>query len=280
MKSLLLIFVSLICLSCNYSFGFPVNTGPGEAAYLKIHPNNSMVYQNDQQKMRAIISGDDHNPPLFLIHGSPGTWGTWLHLLEDEKLQKQFQIIVVDRPGFGQSGRMVELSIDKQAEDVMAAIKFNHSGKKAIVVGYSYGGAIASKITLNYPAEVSAMLLVSGTLSAEYEKEEWYDYPAQWDILRPFLPHDFVVSVDESVALPSQLKAIEPLWAQVQIPVSVIQGLADNVVNPKTADFAEKIFVNARPLTIERVPGIDHKVPFDHSDLIIKQIWKLVEMTK
>ena len=134
-------------------------------------------------------------------------------------------------------------------------------------------------IAINFPDDISSMLLVSGTLCAQFEKVKWYNFPAQWGLIRHLLPHDFVVSSYESANLPSQLSELYPKWPTLQMPVAIIQGLADKIVNPKTADFAEKVLINASPLLIQRLPGMDHLIPFYHHDIILKKIWDLEKLT-
>ena len=95
--------------------------------------------------------GDEANPVVLLIHGftaSTYVWKTTAPLLADAGLN----VIAIDLIGFGYSEkpRWFEYSIEAQAR--MVSRFMNRIGiGRAVVVGSSYGGAVAATLALDYP---------------------------------------------------------------------------------------------------------------------------------
>jgi pimeloyl-ACP methyl ester carboxylesterase len=64
-----------------------------------------------------------------------------------------------------------------------------------------------------------------------------------------------------------------PGWHTIRVPVTVIQGEADNLVPPGNAHFAKKMLIHA-PLEIQMLPGVNHFIPWSHPYLIQKAIMR------
>jgi pimeloyl-ACP methyl ester carboxylesterase len=58
-----------------------------------------------------------------------------------------------------------------------------------------------------------------------------------------------------------------PLWADIHIPVTEIQGETDDLVPPGNADFAKLMLVNA-PVKVQMIPEMNHFIPWRRPDLI------------
>ena len=102
-------------------------------------------------------------PLLLLIHGAPGAWFGYKEFLNDSLLLAKYQIIVPDRAGYNKSGEK-ELSIAQQAILLKPLI----SGKKylkIVVLGRSYGAAIAAKLAMDNPDLVSKLVLSASARS-------------------------------------------------------------------------------------------------------------------
>lgn len=98
---------------------------------------------------------------IFLIHGynsSTYVWKTVAPMLAE----RGFEVIAVDLVGFGFSDKpsWFEYSIQSQARILIGLMDRLGLGK-VILVGSSYGGAIAASIALDYPERVEKLVLVS-----------------------------------------------------------------------------------------------------------------------
>jgi len=67
-----------------------------------------------------------------------------------------------------------------------------------------------------------------------------------------------------------------PLWANIKATTIVIQGKKDMLVDPRNADFAKKMIVNA-PVELVAVEDMNHFVPWSNPELITQAILKLLD---
>ncbi|GAB4022536.1 alpha/beta fold hydrolase [Spirosoma koreense] len=212
--------------------------------------------------------GADTLPPVLFIHGSPGAWDAFIGFFADSSLYNQAQLLAVDRPGFGKSGLgNPERSLSAQAADLAPLLRLTHSNHKPIVVGYSLGGPVAVRLTMDYPEAVGGLILVAPSIDPDLEKKEWYRPLGSVFPFRQWLPTELDVSNQEIMALKSELQRMLPLWTTIRIPVLVIQGEDDPLVPPGNAAFAKRMLTNA-PVTIQMIPNMNHFIPWRRPDLI------------
>lgn len=100
--------------------------------------------------------------PVVLIHGASGNLRDWTFDLAP-KLAERYRVIAFDRPGFGYSARVPERGWEpgvqaRHLRNAAAAL----GGEKAIVVGHSWGGALAMAWALAYPGEVRGAVTLGG----------------------------------------------------------------------------------------------------------------------
>ncbi|MDR3490829.1 MAG: alpha/beta hydrolase [Gammaproteobacteria bacterium] len=95
--------------------------------------------------------------PLVLISGLKAEHDAWFTVLD--KLAKQYQVLIFDNRGVGQTIDSGEpFSIETMADDTMELIS-KLGLKKPHVVGHSMGGAIAQDIAKKYSGEISSIAL-------------------------------------------------------------------------------------------------------------------------
>lgn len=124
------------------------------------HADNSHFVETDGIRIHFQEFGDKNDPTMLLIHGygaSVYTWKTAAPLLAE----KGFHVIALDLVGFGYSAKPAwfEYSIQSQARIISRFMNRLGIGR-AIIVGSSYGGAVASTFTLDYPERVEKLVLV------------------------------------------------------------------------------------------------------------------------
>ena len=100
--------------------------------------------------------------PLILVHGASGNLRDWTFSIAPE-LAKTHRVIAFDRPGFGYSDRDRERGWDPavQARTLYAASK-KIGVENAIVVGHSWGGALALSWAQQFPEDTGGIIPVSG----------------------------------------------------------------------------------------------------------------------
>jgi pimeloyl-ACP methyl ester carboxylesterase len=227
-----------------------------------------------ERTMAYATTGPQGAPPVVFIHGSPGDWTAWKGFLAHEDL-RDLRLIAVDRPGYGGSGRGDPLpSIQGQAAQVAAVIREVTPGRSAVVVGHSLGGPIAGQLAMDAPELVRGLVLVAPSVDPSLEETKWIQVPAQWPVIRSVIPPELDVCNREILPLKGQLRAMASGWADLELDVVVIQGLADRLVPPGNAGFLEQRLKRG---TVRRVPGLNHFVPWERPDLIRDAIRGLIE---
>lgn len=104
--------------------------------------------------------GPSRAQPLIMIHGMSGSTYDMTHSLLAE-LEDEFRIYVVDRPGFGHSPVLQHgEDLQSQARAIREAV-FALDSRKPIVLGQSYGGAVALSMALDTPEALAALVLLS-----------------------------------------------------------------------------------------------------------------------
>ncbi|HEX4955466.1 MAG TPA: alpha/beta fold hydrolase [Thermoanaerobaculia bacterium] len=221
----------------------------------------SHVVQLADRTIHFVVSGLDAGPRVLFVHGSPGSWRAFDSYLEDSLLAERARLIAMDRPGFGGSGRgRVEVSLSRQAAAAAAVLEVVGGGP-AIVVGHSYGGPVAARLAVDRPELVQALVLVAPSIDPELEELRWFNRAASSALAERLLPRDLVTSNREILPLAAELTTLAPRWGEIRVPVIVVQGLRDRLVDPANADFAERV-LTAPPLRVKRLPSVGHLIPW------------------
>jgi pimeloyl-ACP methyl ester carboxylesterase len=226
--------------------------------------------------MHYVEVGTNGVKPLVLfIHGSPGDWNAWVDYLNDTNLSARARMIAVDRPGFGGSGAgKAERSLVAQCNDIAPLLDHVSPGQRVILVGHSFGGPVACRLAMDHPDKVTDLIILAGSIDPAEEHTKWYQYPAEWWIFRWLVPRELVTVNREIRALKGGLTEMLPLWKNIHQRVTVIQGGADKLVPPENADFAQRVMTNAQPLDVIRLPGANHFLPWNKSQLVKSEIIK------
>src|SRR2546421_1233393 len=98
--------------------------------------------------------------PVFLIHGNPGSCEDWNRVYEP--LSARYRAISFDRPGHGHSDRPNhrDLTVEAQAEILCNALD-ELQVNCPILVGHSWGAALALAFALQYPRDVAGLVLLA-----------------------------------------------------------------------------------------------------------------------
>jgi pimeloyl-ACP methyl ester carboxylesterase len=227
--------------------------------------------QNDSVKLFCAVTGADTLPPLLLIHGAPGAWYGSRNMLADSGLQQHFQIIAMDRPGYHRSrfngSRKAVTSIARQSAAIHEALRLNRSGRKGIIVGSSYGGPIAAQMAIDYPDDFYHLVMLAPAIDPDKEKFWWWSKYIKGGPVKWMLPRYLRVATDEKSTHISELRKLLPEWERVNMPVTVVQGSADQIVDPANLEFARKVLAG-KQADIISLPGVGHLVRFQRPDLI------------
>jgi pimeloyl-ACP methyl ester carboxylesterase len=218
---------------------------------------------------------DSTKPLAIFVHGSPGASDNFEDNLYDSLLRTHFEMISVDRPGFGHSdfGRSMPALKDQAA--FIGSLLDSFANRKIILIGHSYGGPVIVRMAIDFPNKIDGILIVAGSVDPELEPEEWWRKPADTRIGRWLLPKVMEVSNQEIMTLKADLIEMQPLWSTIKQPVYVLQGEKDGLVPPGNADFAKANLINSSWVKIDKVKDMNHFFPFTRHESITKAILEL-----
>ncbi len=210
--------------------------------------------------------------PIIFIHGSPGDWQAWAHYLVAPQLANYGPLIAIDRPGYGGSGQgEVIPDLRAQAELIAQVIP---AGQPAILVGHSLGGPLLGWLALDHPEKVCGVVMVAGSIAPELEAPRWYNYLADTWFARLLLPTQLLWSNREILPLQKELRRLDAEWPRLTRPVVLMQGGKDDLVDPRTADYAEQRMPK-QWLRVLRVPEQGHFVLWNQPERVIEAIKSL-----
>ena len=267
------LYTLFICCCCTSCFRRFVQTDKQLKAYYANKTSQPVYYtvQNDSVQLFCATAGADTLPPLLVIHGAPGAWYGSRNLLDDSIITSRFQVISVDRPGYNKSrfkGRKKAVtSISVQATVIYEALRLNRSRKKGIVMGSSYGGPIAVKMAIDHPDAFYHVLLLAAAIDPEHEKFWWFNKYVHHGPLKWLLPRFFRTATDEKYSHVKELQKLLPLWSTLSVPVTAVQGDADQTVSPVNLSFAKKMLTGKDAVFIS-LPGVGHLIRWQRADLV------------
>lgn len=123
----------------------------------------------EERKIHVQTMGDPTNPHVVLIHGANGTTRDGGFKLAP-RLAEEFYVFLVDRPGQGYSERAIgyggALSTKGESPQLQARLLRDAvaalGAKDPIIVGHSFGGAVAMAWAAAYHAEIAGVVPVAG----------------------------------------------------------------------------------------------------------------------
>lgn len=192
---------------------------------------------------QTVGTGNCH---LVLLHG----WGlnaeVWNCIREE--LASHFTLHLVDLPGFGRSRGYGAMSLDEMAQQVLDA-----APPRAIWLGWSLGGLVASRIALNHPERVQALVTVASSpcFSA---RDAWPGIKPE--VLAGFqqqLSDDFQRTVERFLALQTMGTDTARQDARMlkstvlSLPMPEVEVLNGGLEILKTADLREPLSALALP---------------------------------
>ena len=103
---------------------------------------------------RGLLEGRE---TILFIHGAGGGQYTWSY--QKGFFEKEFNPVIIELPGHGESGGESEQEIGKYAGHVLSFMKALGL-QQVFLVGHSMGGAIVQTLALSHPEVIKGIVLV------------------------------------------------------------------------------------------------------------------------
>jgi pimeloyl-ACP methyl ester carboxylesterase len=168
---------------------------PGDVEWEKnreavFHADYSRFTEVDGVRVHYQEVGEATAVPMILIHGFAASNLVWSKVFL-ELAAAGFRVIAPDLPGYGYSDkpRNLEYTIASQAKLVFSLIR-QLGITRAVLVGSSYGAAIAATIALDHPTLVEKLVLVGAVTNnkpTRYLLMRLFSSPIIGDILSPLV---------------------------------------------------------------------------------------------
>lgn len=125
---------------------------------IKNFSEQKIILSKENTKISFRIWGQS-GPILVLLHGG---YGSWMHFLKNvEELSKNFQVIVPDMPGFGESEPLPKVpNLDEYSQTLVDALSSLTNGSNYNIIGFSFGSAIGSHMIKFAGDSVNRLTLV------------------------------------------------------------------------------------------------------------------------
>lgn len=181
-----------------------------------MHRTRMLTNLGNYQLNSILVSPVDSTiqATILFIHGaSCSLWDPYYTF--PDLCPKNVQMLFVDRPGHGQSeqGPAENIRPDAQA-DAIARLMQIRGIENAIIIGHSYGGAVAAALAVRHPARVTGLILLSPAVYPWVGGISWYNNVARLPVIGAL----FSLLVAPTVGLLSIKAAMKSVFAPNRYP--------------------------------------------------------------
>lgn len=202
---------------------------------------------------------------IVVITGAPSWAEYWAETLSE--LPQDREMIVVDRPGYAGSQPLHPVTDIRVQAEALAPVLNAARGQKVLLVGQSYGAAIASIMADQNPGKVAGLVLLSGFFGEAGPTAKWLlDVGSR---ALKVIPRDLRNAVIEVTGQRPQLGHARRALARVNVPIHIIHGDKDDFAPVHTAERLAAETVTRRPIRVVRTPGANHFLNDGPADQLI-----------
>lgn len=205
---------------------------------------------------------------IVVVTGAPSWAEYWAPAVAE--LPPEREMVVVDRPGYAASepaGHVGDIRIQAEA---LAPLLDGPRGQKILLVGQSYGAAIASVMAAQHPGKVAGLVLMSGYFGEPGPTARWLvDVGAK---MLKVLPRDLRNAVQEVMGQPAQLDHARQALARLKIPIHVIHGDQDDFAPIEIAERLAQETRTRTPIRFQPVQGANHFLNDGPTDALLAAI--------
>lgn len=249
-----------------------------EARYAKKKKPKFESYQYLNRDLHYAETGADTLPVVVFVHGAPGAWYGYIDYLDDSLMQRKYNMVSIDRPGYGKSNYGKALtSIAEQSRILkpLLELKKRYKNRKLILVGRSYGCPIVLKAAADYPELVDGIVLMAPAVDPKREKFWWFSRLANSGLMRALLPRMLNVASSEKFSHAKELKILEKDLSKVRQKVIMMQGMKDQIISPENVCYVDSALTENFQKELVIFEDCDHFISTRKSDEVKQAIDKM-----
>ena len=226
---------------------------------------------------------------IVFLHG----WGLSSKILKPfyHYFKNDFTVYFLDLPGFGDSPIKKPMILKDYADFVYDFIKDNNI-KEPIIIGHSFGGAVAAKLAILHPEIMSKLILV-GASAIRQPRQKMIFIKKTADLLKPLFPEKLrkfvlkLLKLDqtdyaqiESPELKETFKNViaedlKPYLSSIKLPTLVIWGEKDAVTPISEGKIIAENIPNAKLAVIKNT---GHFMFLEKPDEFVKIIKEFISI--
>lgn len=246
--------------------------------------------------------------PVVMLHGNSGFAQDFASVIEAVDAE-EFRALAFDRPGHGFSERPAQDgTMSSQARLIRGALQ-SLGVRRPLLVGHSWGAALALSYALQYAEEVAALVLLA---PAVYAEDEMYaaqrilvEIPVLSELFirasdtfirseikktleRAFspdqLPLEYLHTAESIWTRPSHVRAfmqdeygynpavglLAPRYAKVSAPTVIVTGDSDELVNPGRHAYPLHGEIGHSELVV--LPAAGHMLPHTRPEAVVEAL--------
>jgi len=262
----------------------------------------------ENTRVRYVESGA--GPDIVLIHGNAGSADDF-DFQSLGRLCRNYRVIAIDRPGHGKSDRPRGSDATLPNQMQLLHETLSHLGvRRPVLVGHSWGGSLALAYAVDYPKELSAIVLLAPAAYADGGPDQFmravlktpvigdvsltmgrvilgkqllkkelrkafYPDSVPDEYLRhasaSWLGHKQVRAIlEDEYDLDQELRKISKHYSEITIPVVIVTGDHDKVVSAEHNAIRLKTSISQSQLIELKNTG--HQIPQTHPESIYKAL--------
>jgi pimeloyl-ACP methyl ester carboxylesterase len=207
-------------------------------------------------KLSALMTPRPQPTPwkIVVITGAPSWaeyWAPVLAALPDDR-----EMVVVDRPGFAASEPFTCVPDLRLQADALSPLLETAPGQRLLLVGQSYGAAIATLMAAGHPRGLGGLVLLSSYLGELGPTARWLI--GLGSHAAGVIPRDLRNAITEVTYQRDQLALMQRLLPRLNVPVHVLHGELDDFAPIETARRLAQEIRTRRPLRFQALPGANH----------------------
>lgn len=282
---MLVLAVVVLAIALVVHWRASVREATAEAKY----PPLGQIVNVDGTPVHVLIQGS--GPDLVLLHGASGNLRDWTLAFAD-RVSDRYRVIMLDRPALGWTDRLPGMSgpLNIRAETPFEQAALLQKAtqiigiERPIVVGHSFGGAVAMAWALSQPEETAGVVML-GAVSNPWPGDLGWTYTMVGSklggalfvpVASAFLPQSYVDSSIESIFAPQSAPDgyAEDVGASLVLRRESLRGNAQQVnsLRPHIVEMARDYGTLSMPFEIVHGDR-DTIVPMSvHSEPLSKQV--------